>query len=264
MHRKKDRKESTFPIRAFIGCTVFFICTAACIGMVISAIIQAFGKNKEETIPEISFRRNEAVRIMDTPVTLAEFMLYTVGIKTPYDEAHGEEYWSEYSYNAQGVKESNETIVKEEIADSIRLVKVLCAAEKKYGVSLSKEEEDILKANAVSYYDSLIKNGVDDSFLTSGIVNKYVREQYLSEKVYNCIKELHGDGGEEETELSEALMGEIADLLDQYDGNYRYSVSINWPLLRRFRFYEYFDPDKEDMDDAIHYLLNQRDGGTEE
>lgn len=257
---------------------VFFV-MAAVIALMFLCGTSVFSRKKvQDTVPDrISFYSNEVMRVMDTPVTLAEYMLYTVDVKTPYDEAHGDTYWSEYSYNAQGEKETNETIVKEEIAESIRLVKVLCAAGKAYGVSLSEDEENILKAGADEYYNSLIKAGTDSSFLTVGIVNKYVREQYLSERVYHAILQRSVTDApskmpsEKEEELCDALMEEIADLLARYDGDWQYSVNINWDLLNEFRFSDswatgYPEPDKEDLDDAVRHLLDQnkkKEGETE-
>lgn len=233
MSQKKDQRESGFPMPMRIACVVFLFSgiITVCMGIACSQ------KSKEDPPTEVSFLGNEAVRIMDTPVTLAEFMLYTVGIKTPY---------------------------KEEIAESIRIVKVLCAAGEKYGISLSEEEEAVLKDSADSYYDALMENGVDGSFLTSAVTNRYVREQYLSEKVYGCIKEKHapaGEDGGEATELTEEVMDEIAELLDEYDGDYRYQTSINWELLNQFQFYEYASGGA-DPDDAINYLLEK--GGERE
>lgn len=271
-----DRKKEDRRAKGLWG---VFSCMAIAVGLVVLCGRAVFNREKvpDTAPPRISFRSNEVMRVMDTPVTLAEYMLYTVDIKTPYDEAHGDAYWSEYSYNAQGEKETNETIVKEEIAAAIRLVKVLCAAGQIYGVSLSEDEESVLKASAKEYYDSLIKGGTDSSFLTAGIVAKYVKEQYLSERVYDAMLQRRVTGTSEEAasgreeELSGEIMEEIADLLERYDRNWQYSVNINWDLLDEFRFtdvraMESFDPETEDLDGAVRYLLDQneqREGESE-
>lgn len=239
-----------------LGCALAALAVSVCMGGCGQAVQESEG---------ISFLGNEAVRIMDAPVTIGEYMLYAVGVSAPYDGA-GEGYWSGYSYNAQGVKETNETIVKEEIAESIRIVKVLCAAgEEKYGISLTKEEEGVLKENAAAYYSSLVENGVEEGFLTPELVARFVKEQYLSEKVYKALLEKYtagGDGGDEE-DVPEAFMEEVSGLLAEYDGSYRYQTSINWTMLDRFRFADSASgADGADLDNAVSYLL--REGGKEE
>lgn len=216
----------------------------------------------------IAFYENEAMRTVDTPVTMAEFMLYAVDIKNGYDEAVGERFYEEIGTNAMGERESYENIVKEEIAESVRMVKALCsAALPEYGISLSEDEETILREQADRYHLSLVENGVVSDFLTPEIVRKYIREEYLSRKVYEHLKEKYlpkeqrvlnvGNEWAENTKsdtLSDELMEEIAGIVVKYDGAYSFQTHINWELMDAFCFSEPAAYPAESIDDAVSIL----------
>lgn len=242
--KKKTRKWKKEEI--ILAC----ITAVLAIGAVAAACIFLAGSGKEEK-KSISFHENEAMRVMDTPVTMAEYMLYSVDVRKQYESSKGTDYYQKTGTNAQGMTETNEDIVKEEIAETIRMVKVLCkAAEPEFGIKLSEDEKQKIKDNADIYYEDLTGNGVDEAFLTKSVTEKYLREQYLSQKVYTKLKETYGtDAGEavdvgnerqEDTavsaQASENLINAIADLEKKYDPDYDYTVNINWELMDYYSF----------------------------
>lgn len=224
-------------------------------------------KDRPEKDTIIMFHENEAMRTLDTPVTMAEFMLYALGVKENYDESMEDHFYAQIGTNTDGEEETYENIVKEEIAESIRIVKALCAAaETEYGITLSKDEEMVLKSNADAYYETLLENGVDPVFLPQEIVRKYIREEYLSQKVYGHLKKQYNvadqivvDVRNEQAEdgkamvdmVSDELAEEIAKLVEKYDHGYSYKTNINWELMDFFRFYE---PKDLNIDNVVNTL----------
>lgn len=242
--------------------------------VIVTAILILFAMHKIGTEKQdtITFYDNEAMRTMDTPVTMAEFMLYTLDVKSSYDEAMDDDFYAKTGTNAEGETETYENIVKEEIAESIRMVKTLCAAaEPEFQIALSEDEENVLKDNADTYYEMLMKNGVDPDFLSQEVVRKYIREEYLSQKVYDYLgkqyqtenqtvvdvgNEQIGNEAEtvESTAVSDELVAELARIVDEYDSGYSYKTNINWELMDSFKFYEPTTYTAEDIDNAVNAL----------
>lgn len=254
--KQKGKKWGAITIAVFIP----LILAALAVGL--------FTKNN--AAEAIAFGEDEAVRIMGEAVSMGEFMLYSVDVKNAYDEAMGEGFYTETGINAQGVTEPYEYIVKEEIAESIRMVKTLCAAaEPEYGITLSKEEEQLLEENANAYYDALAENGIDTGFLPAETVRAYIREEYLAGKVYAYLKEQYPsteaapiDVGNEQAEsqsvyaeASAELVEHVAGVMEKYDGGYRYDTHINWELMEAFPFYEVKIFTTSDMDNALNAML---------
>lgn len=284
MDKKTDRIRGAIPDTAIGKGTKGRAVKAGMLGAVIAAsasilILAAstcgmYGDKLEEVEQEkVIFGEDEAVRIMGEPVSMPEFMLYSVDIKNTYDEAMGEGFYAENGINAQGVNEPYENIVKEEIAESIRMVKVFCAAaEPEYGITLSAEEEEVLKENADSYYGQIVANGVDAGFLPGETVRVYIREEYLAGKVYAYLAKQHPSGeGSAQVDVGNAQKGEAvqagvlevsaglaetcANLIEKYDAGYRYDTHINWELMGAFPFYGQNTYTTEDMDSAISVML---------
>ena len=170
----------------------------------------------------IAFGEDEAMRTVGAPVSVAEFMLYSVDVKTAGDGTVDDGFYERIGISASGAALTNENIVKEGIAESIRTVRVLCAAAGESGASLSADEERILKENAGTYHRQMTEAGVDEAFLSEETVERFVRETYLAGKVYARMESLRGD-----TE-------DIPALLERYDGSYSSRTSINWELLTGF------------------------------
>lgn len=260
-------KANKISLRTKILCGIAGI---VCIG---TAVLFIANRPRADTQETITFHENEAMRTMDTPVTMAEYMLYTLDVKNSYDEAMGENFYSQTGTNAEGETEIYENIVKEEIAESVRMVKVLCAAaEPEYEITLSEDEENVLEQNADDYYDSLMENGVDPDFMTPEIVRKYIREEYLSQKVYAHLESIYGSSAQdteaidvgndenqgtqeaENEEISDELAEEIAKLVETYDSGYSIKTNINWELMDAFAFTQTYTT--EDIDNALNTMIS--------
>ncbi|MGN0414869.1 MAG: hypothetical protein ACI4FX_05205 [Agathobacter sp.] len=269
--KKKDEKRKSPDSRKksyiLTGCGVAVLTAGAILAAVFTNIKDA----KAETIV---FHDNEAMRVMDTPVTMGEYMLYSVDIRNQYETSMGDDFYENTGKNAKGETETCENIVKEEIAESIRMVKVLCkAAEPEFGITLSEDEKKTVEENADSYYENLVEGGVDPEFLTKGVTEKYIREQYLAQKVYAKLEEEYGtdtngtvDVGNENdadtvvsTEISEELTDAVAELEEKYDGNYDFDTNINWELMDSYAFTEKTELTDESIQNAVEELT----AGTE-
>lgn len=269
--KKKDEKRKSPDNRKksyiLTGCGVAVLTAGAILAAVFTNIRDA----EAETI---TFHDNEAMRVMDTPVTMGEYILYSVDIRNQYETSMGDDFYENTGKNAKGETETYENIVKEEIAESIRMVKVLCkAAEPEFGITLSEDEKKTVEENADSYYESLVEGGVDPEFLTKGVTEKYIREQYLAQKVYTKLEEEYGtdttgavDVGNENdadavasTEISEELTDAVAELEEKYDGDYDFDTNINWELMDSYAFTE----KTELTDESIQNAVDELTAGTE-
>lgn len=269
--KKKDEKRKTpdFRRKSYIlsGCMVAVL-TA---GAILTAVFTNKRDSKAETI---EFHDNEVMRVVDIPVTMGEYMLYSVDIRNQYETSMGDDFYESSGKNAKGETETYENIVKEEIAESIRMVKVLCkAAEPEYGITLSEDEKKTVVENADSYYENLVEGGVDPEFLTKGVTEKYIREQYLAQKVYAKLEEEYEtdapgavDVGNENdadavasTEISDKLTDAVAELEEKYDGDYDFDININWELMDSYDFTE----KNELTDESIQKAVNELTVGTE-
>ena len=264
--RTPGKKKCSRTTQIGIVCGVAVLTAGAILTAALSSKTRAEAK-------AIDFHDNEAMRVMDTPVSMGEYMLYSVDIRTEYENTMGTDFYGKTGTNAKGQEETYENIIKEEIAESIRMVKVLCrAAEPEFGITLSRDEEETVKNNADSYYESLIDGGVDMDFLTKPVTEKFIREQYLSQKVYVKLNEQYKEdntqavdvGNESDaeaatavSEVPEELTDAIAELEKKYDNSYDFETNINWELMDAYSFAE---EGKELGDEQIHNAINQLTG----
>jgi hypothetical protein len=214
-----------------------------------------------ETPTEIVFGEEEAVRIMGEPVSMDEFLLYALDVVNGYELQYGEDIWDQMTTDIEGEEETVENVTKEEIVETIRLVKVLCSVSEEYGISLTEDEESVMAETADSYYESVLEAGVEDEDGSmKEAIDNYYRENYLSQKVYeylqkNCddyeeptlINTASADAAQpadEDEELSSASVSSITDemaelcasLVTEKDPDFYYKTSINWAVLDQFIF----------------------------
>ena len=120
--------------------------------LVAGMLLSGCSRNQEDmkVVLTTGFGKNEVFRIEETSCSREEIMVYLTNIQNHYETVYGERIWET---NIDGV--SLEENVKETALAKMAQIKAMTLLAEKHNVSLTEEEEGIVKEAAIEYYTSL-------------------------------------------------------------------------------------------------------------
>lgn len=157
-------------------------CSLVLAALMLGVCLGACDKKDGKVVFTTSLAKDELFRIDKASCTMPEYMLYLANTKNKYEAAFGQEVWN-ISY--EGVRfEDN---IKENVLAKIAQMKSVYLLAEEKGITLSETEEQLVKAAATKYFNSLSPSEVETLGVTEDDVFKLYRENALADKVYQQI-----------------------------------------------------------------------------
>ena len=141
-------------------------------------------KDKEPTkvILTTGFKTDEVFRIESASCTRAEMMLLLTNIQNQYEEIYGPQIWE---MNFDGI--TLEQNVKETVLAEISRIKTMTLLAEHYQVTLSPEQELLIKEASEAYYGTLNQAEIEMMKITPELVYGMYREYAVADEVYEYI-----------------------------------------------------------------------------
>lgn len=234
--KESGNRKSRKKVIAFIA----LIAAAAVVAVTGAVVAKNFAKAGER----IRFKENEAAHFGKTPVSMSEFMLFSIDIKNGYEKQYGENVWKQEKKDVNGKTETMENIAKEDILEQIRFVKALNKEGRAKGVTLSDAEKKAMNETADEYHAELVKGGVSADVITKKDVRQFYRENYFAQKSYykitgaNSVEASTGSSVAADTKVltTEEAQKLWKRLVNKWYPDFDYRLDINWDLLDQISF----------------------------
>jgi len=167
------------------------ICLVVAIIMPLAA---ACGNSDTKLVLTTGFERNEIFRIEDVSCSKAEIMVYLTNIQNRYEQVYGSGIW-ETEIDGVTLEEN----VKEIGLAKIAQIKAMTLLAQKHNVSLTSEEEFMVKTTADEYYNSLSEKEIEKMGISRDVIVSLYREYALSDKLYHyLIKDINPEISDDE------------------------------------------------------------------
>ena len=151
--RKKQKKEKQKKDPAMKRKMAKIIRNIFLVVLLICAVIGTiFGVREWKKIDNLAkrttFSSDEAGRIGNDSISMAEFMLYSIDVKNGYETQYGDKIWSEVTKDANGNEDSFENVAKEDTFEQIRFTKALIKEASKQKIEISDTEKKAMESSA--------------------------------------------------------------------------------------------------------------------
>lgn len=153
--------------------------------------------NKDDAVTS---DREVVMTIGDADVTVDEVMLYLLQVKKEFEKYGGEDVWDHDDFS--GGKKAEE-VAKLAVLDSIAKRKIYVSKSGEIGISLTQEELEEAKQQAINYYESLEADEIERYHLTKDNVIKSYKEFNFASKVEN---EMISEYEPHEEDINDILM----------------------------------------------------------
>lgn len=163
--------------RKRVAVIILVICMAV-------SLLSACGKNRDgvNIVLTTGFNKDEVFRIGTVSCTLPEIMVYLTNIQNQYERIYGEGIWNA---NLGGI--TLEENIKDIALAQIAQIKTMNLMAEQYDVTLSEEEESLVKNAAKSYYASLNETEIEAMGVDGDTIEGLYKEYALAGKVYRYI-----------------------------------------------------------------------------
>ncbi len=159
-------------LRGIIAGVILMVCLTGCTK-------EAFSK---EIVFTTGLSGSEIFKIGGLPCTVSEARLLLANVRNQYEEAFGEEIWQQ---EIDG--KSFQIYVKDMVKNQLAQLKCMVLYAQEEGISLTEEEEAVLKKAADSYYESLDSEEQMLLGATQADVQKLYENLAVSEKLYDML-----------------------------------------------------------------------------
>lgn len=257
--RKKQKKEKQKKDPAMKRKMAKIIRNIFLVVLLICAVIGTiFGVREWKKIDNLAkrttFSSDEAGRIGNDSISMAEFMLYSIDVKNGYETQYGDKIWSEVTKDANGNEDSFENVAKEDTFEQIRFTKALIKEAEKQKIELSDTEEKAMESSAEEYYQTLTGAGVSGDVVTVDDIKKFYKENYLAQKVYYKLTGVTDssqvtiktdDTENSATESADSTESQFTTedmqklwkkLINKYYPDFDYELDINWETINQISF----------------------------
>ncbi len=119
----------------------------------------------------------------DNIVTLGEVYIYSQTVGERYVKQYGQDVWSLSIEGKDGEKVPMTDVVKEEIVEEIVRVKTLVEYADEYKITLSDNEENLIKNDATVFYEGLTDQDIQDMELSYEKVYMVMKDNTIAKKV---------------------------------------------------------------------------------
>ncbi len=163
--------------RKRVAVIILVICMAV-------SLLSACGKNRDgvNVVLTTGFNKDEVFRIGTVSCTLPEIMVYLTNIQNQYERIYGAGIWD---VNLGGI--TLEENVKDIALAQIAQIKTMNLMAEQYDVTLSEEEESMVKNAAKVYYASLNETEIETMGVDGDTIEGLYKEYALAGKVYRYI-----------------------------------------------------------------------------
>ena len=164
--------------------------------LVAGMLLSGCSRNQEDmkVVLTTGFGKNEVFRIEETSCSREEIMVYLTNIQNHYETVYGERIWET---NIDGV--SLEENVKETALAKMAQIKAMTLLAEKHNVSLTEEEEGIVKEAAIEYYTSLNDAEKQMMGVTEDTIRSLYSEFATANKLYHyLIKDINPEISDDE------------------------------------------------------------------
>lgn len=257
--RKKQKKEKQKKDPAMKRKMAKIIRNIFLVVLLICAVIGTiFGVREWKKIDNLAkrttFSSDEAGRIGNDSISMAEFMLYSIDVKNGYETQYGDKIWSEVTKDVNGNEDSFENVAKEDTFEQIRFTKALIKEAVKQKIELSDTEKKAMESSAEEYYQTLTEAGVSGDVVTVDDIKEFYKENYLAQKVYYKLTGVTDSSQvATNTDSTENSATESADstesqfttedmqelwkkLINKYYPDFDYELDINWEAINQISF----------------------------
>ncbi|MEG2231656.1 MAG: peptidylprolyl isomerase [Lachnospiraceae bacterium] len=128
------------------------------------------------------FAKDEVFRINKDSCTLPEFMVYLTNMQNQYERVYGSEIWQKDLAGAN-LKHS----IKENALARIAQIKVMNLLAEQRSISLTVQEQDLVKKAAQQYYTSLNETERGSLSVDEDVIRGIYEEYALANKLYHYI-----------------------------------------------------------------------------
>lgn len=181
-------------------------------------------------------------------VYLDEAWVYAKTMEQEYESYYGDDIWSMEIDDENGGKTTFEEVVKSDIIEEIKMVKVMVSKADENDIVLNDEELDEASKQAQEFFDGLTDEDIEETQIDIEVAIKVFEENALANKVYDKIIA----GGIDEVSDEEARQTTIFDLYVP-----TYGLDENGTI------YEYTDEEKEKQLEVANEVYQQVVEGNE-
>ncbi len=127
-------------------------------------------------------------------LTIQEAKVYLTSVKNQTELIYGREVWD---YKAEGTDKNYKELMKSNMLEKIKYIKVVCEHAGEYDVTLSTEDMADVSAYVSDFFAGISESTANEYKLNTELLTKIYSENILANKVYSKITLNHDSGANE-------------------------------------------------------------------